>query len=191
MSESSNKYRPSSTATCNRVLALLKTIGKLANKLLDIPNVSENFSLLPEDNARTGNCNINETKRIIDASLLYENIYTGSFIALLFLLGCRKSELRERKWDNLDRVKKTITIQRTLGNPYIFIGRFKRCYINRPANQFNVIKKAARFDNPSEVLLHTARHSVASNLISNGVDISSVQKRLNHRSIESTVRYAR
>jgi integrase len=105
MSESSNKYRPSSTATCNRVLALLKTIGKLANKLLDIPNVSENFSLLPEDNARTGNCNINETKRIIDASLLYENIYTGSFIALLFLLGCRKSELRERKWDNLDRVK--------------------------------------------------------------------------------------
>ena len=41
MSESSNKYRPYSAATCNRVLAQLKTMGKLANKLLDIPNVAE------------------------------------------------------------------------------------------------------------------------------------------------------
>ncbi|MCP3700088.1 MAG: tyrosine-type recombinase/integrase [Aliivibrio sp.] len=32
---------------------------------------------------------------------------------------------------------------------------------------------------------------MASNLISNGVDISAVQKLLNHRSIESTLRYAK
>nr|SHO18289.1 Putative uncharacterized protein [Moritella viscosa] len=49
----------------------------------------------------------------------------------------------------------------------------------------------ARIDNPDEVLLHTARHSVASNLISNGVDISAVQKLLNHKDISSTLRYAK
>jgi len=56
-----NKRKVYSTATCNRVLALLKTIGKPANKLLDIPNVAEKVSLLPENNARTRYCNIEET----------------------------------------------------------------------------------------------------------------------------------
>ncbi|WP_299661921.1 site-specific integrase [uncultured Psychromonas sp.] len=215
MSESSNKFRPYSTATCNRVLALLKTMGKLANKLLDIPNVAGKVSLLPEDNARTRYCSIDETKRIIDAALQYESIHTGSFIALLFLLGCRESELRERKWDDLDIINKTLKIPRTKngtyhilylselmmdiikklprlsGNPYIFIGRFKNRCIGRPHHAFDIIKKVAHIDTPELVLLHTARHSVASNLISNGVDISSVQKLLNHRSIESTLRYAK
>ncbi|MFT6153518.1 MAG: integrase [Bermanella sp.] len=215
MSESSNKHRPYSPATCNRVLALLKTVGKLANRLLDISNVAEKVSLLPENNARTRYCDIEETKRIIDASLRYENIYTGSFIALLFLLGCRESELRLRKWSDLDFTKQTLTIPRTkngsyhilylselmlniinklprvAGNPHIFVGRYEGRCINRPVNQFNDIKKEARIDTPELVLLHTARHSVASNLISSGVDISSVQKLLNHKSIESTLRYAK
>jgi hypothetical protein len=96
MSESSNKYRPYLAATCNRVLALIKTMGKLANKLLDIPNVAE---ILPEDNARTRYCSIDETKCIIDAALRYECVYAGSCIALLFLLGGRAAEIRERTWD--------------------------------------------------------------------------------------------
>lgn len=218
MSETFNSFNQKQTyapATCNRVLALLKTVGKLANKLLDIPNVAEKVSLLPENNARTRYCSIDETKRIIDAALQYENIYTGSFIALLFLLGCRESELRERKWDDLDLVKQTIIVPRTkngsyhilylsplmmeiinklprmAGNPYIFIGRYKRHCLSRPNKAFETIKKDAHIATPELVLLHTARHSVASNLISNGVDISSVQKLLNHRSIESTLRYAK
>lgn len=215
MSESNNRYRQYSPATCNRVLALLKTMGKLAEKLLDISNVAEKVSLLPENNARTRYCTIEETKRIIDSALRHEDIYTGTFVALLFLLGCRESELRLRKWSELDTINKTIrvpltkngsyhilylsdymmkliaSLPRASGNPYIFIGRFKRNYICRPTRQFNVIKQGANLVNPDEVLLHTARHSVASNLISNGVDISSVQKLLNHRSIESTLRYAK
>lgn len=215
MSESSNQYRPYAASTCNRALALLKTMGKLANQLLDITNVAEKVSLLPEDNARTRYCTIDEIKRLIDASLTYKNIYAGSLIALLFLLGCRESELRLRKWSDVDLDNKKIRIPRTKngsyhilylsdlmlniinklprvkGNPYMFVGRFKRGCINRPATQFKAIKASARINNPEEVLLHTARHSVASNLISNGVDISAVQKLLNHRSIDSTLRYAK
>lgn len=218
MSETSNTYNKRgaySPSTCNRVLALLKTMGKLANKLLDIPNTAEKISLLPENNARTRYCDIDETKRIIDVALRYENVYIGSFIALLFLLGCRESELRLRRWDELDCEKKTITIPRTkngsyhilylsdlmidiitklprvAGNPHIFAGRRKPYSITRPTYAFEVIKQQANIETPELVLLHTARHSVASNLISNGVDISSVQKLLNHRSIESTLRYAK
>ncbi|MCP3700087.1 MAG: integrase arm-type DNA-binding domain-containing protein [Aliivibrio sp.] len=180
MSESSNKYRPYAPSTCNRVLALLKTMGKLASQLLNIPNVAEKVSLLPEDNARTRYCTIEEIKRLIDASLAYKDIYAGSLIALLFLLGCRESELRLRKWSDVDLDNKTIRIPRTKngsyhilylsdlmldiinklpkvkGNPYLFVGRFKRGCLNRPATQFKEIKTTACIDNPEEVLLHTA-----------------------------------
>ncbi|WP_022941819.1 tyrosine-type recombinase/integrase [Psychromonas hadalis] len=156
MSESSSEYRPYAPSTCNRVLALIKTMGKLANQLLDITNVADKVSLLPEDNARTRYCTIDEIKRLIGASLAYKDIYAGSLIALLFLLGCRESELRLRKWSDVDLYNKTIRVPRTKngsyhilylsdlmldiinklprvkGNPYMFVGRFKRGCINRP-----------------------------------------------------------
>ncbi|MGL4473982.1 MAG: tyrosine-type recombinase/integrase, partial [Shewanella sp.] len=56
---------------------------------------------------------------------------------------------------------------------------------------FKVIKREAQIENSDEVVFHTARHSVASNLISTGTDISAVQKLLNHKCIESTLRYAK
>ncbi|MEY8251510.1 MAG: site-specific integrase [Colwellia sp.] len=215
MSESSHKYRPYAPATCNRVTALLKTMGKLADKLLDIPNTAERVSLLPENNARTRYCDVNETRRIIKAAREYPCPSIGSFIALLFIIGCRASELRFRVWRELDLDKRTLTIPRTKngsyhiiylsdlmvdilsaiprvpGNPYIFSGNKHGQPISPPRWAFDLIKDKAEVENPGEVLFHTARHSVASNLISHGVDISSVQKLLNHRSIESTLRYAK
>lgn len=202
-------------ATCNRVLAILKTMGKLAMKTLDIPNVAERVSLLPENNARTRYCDLDETKRIIKAARAYHCKYTGSFIALLFITGCRFNELRERKWSDLDLGRRTLMIPRTKngsyhiiylsdlmteifteipqipGNPYIFCGRIDGQPLKDARNAFTHIKQVAQIPNPEEVLFHTARHSVASNLISNGADITSVQKLLNHRSIESTLRYAK
>ncbi|MEZ9576484.1 MULTISPECIES: tyrosine-type recombinase/integrase [unclassified Vibrio] len=211
-SKSRKAYAP---ATCNRVIALLKTVGKLAMQLLDVPNVADRVSLLPENNARTRYCDLNETKRIITAALSYSCKSSGSFIALLFLIGCRESELRLRRWDEVDLDKGTMMIPRTkngsyhiiylsefmleilmgiprvTNNPYVFPGNRIGRPIYRPSYSFDMIKKKAGIVNPVEVVLHTARHSVASNLISNGADISSVQKLLNHRSIESTLRYAK
>ncbi|KJF90682.1 site-specific integrase [Photobacterium leiognathi] len=202
-------------ATCNRVTALLKTVGKLATQLLDIPNVAERVSLLPENNARTRYCDVAETKRIIRAALAYDCKSTGAFIALLFLIGCRESELRLRKWEELDLVQGVMKIPRTKNgtshiiylseymidkfksiprittNPYVFAGNIIGKPISRPQYAYEVIKQRANINNPDEVVLHTARHSVASNLISNGADISAVQKLLNHRCIESTLRYAK
>lgn len=202
-------------ATCNRVIALLKTMGKLAVQLLDITNVAARIALFPEDNARTRYCDLDETRRIINAALSYHCKSSGSFIALLFLMGCRESELRLRHWSDVDLDKGVLRIPRTKNgsyhliylstfmieilrgiprlphNPYIFPGSKVGKPIYQPRYAFNYIKAAAQIDNPQNVVFHTARHSVASNLISNGTDISSVQKLLNHRCIESTLRYAK
>jgi integrase len=215
MSESKHDHGAYSAATCNRVIALLKTMGKLANSLLDIPNVAAKITLLPENNARTRYCDIDETRQLVAAARQYKCPSVGNFIALLFLMGCRLSELRLRQWDDVDLVHRTMMIPRTkngtyhiiylsnlmvdilssiprvYGNPYVFPGTKKGLPIAPPRLAFNQIKERSGIPRPHEVVLHTARHSVASNLISHGVDISSVQKLLNHKSIESTLRYAK
>ncbi|MFT5675230.1 MAG: integrase [Paraglaciecola sp.] len=210
--KSRDAYAP---ATCNRVTALLKTMGKLAVQLLDITNVAERVRLFPEDNARSRYCDVEETRRIVRAALAYHCKSSGSFIALLFMIGCRESELRYRVWSDIDLDNGTLRIPRTKNgsyhiiylsqfmvtilkdiprvphNPYVFPGNKDGRPISESRYAFKYIKNQAGIANPDEVVLHTARHSVASNLISNGVDISSVQKLLNHRCIESTLRYAK
>jgi integrase len=216
LSETKYKGEYYAPATCNRLLALLKTMGKLAHSMLEVSNVADRVSLLPENNARTRYCDIDETKRIIKAARAYPKKSFGNFIALLHLIGCRESELRFRVHSDINYEKRTLTIPRTKngtyhiiylsdlmieilqstpkisGNNYLFPAPHKNGKpIARPRDSFDVIKRIAKIDNPDEVLLHTARHSVASNLISSGVDISSVQKLLNHKDISSTLRYAK
>ncbi|SGY91324.1 site-specific integrase [Moritella viscosa] len=216
LSETKYKDKLYAPASCNRVLALLKTMGKLTYSMHDIINVADRVSLLPENNARTRYCDINETKRIIKAARAYPKKSFGNFIALLHLIGCRESELRFRVHSDINYEKRTLTIPRTKngtyhiiylsdlmieilqsipkisGNNYLFPAPHKNGKpIARPRDSFDIIKRIAKIDNPDEVLLHTARHSVASNLISNGVDISAVQKLLNHKDISSTLRYAK
>lgn len=205
-------YQP---ATVNRVIAVLKTMGKLAAKLLDIPNVAEKVSLLPENNIRTRYCDVHETQRIINAALHYPYKSHGCFIAMLFLTGCRYSELQYRTWDDVDLTHRILSIPNTKNgtahliylsdlmvkvieqlprlpdNPYLFAGSKPGKPIGDCRYAFNAIKFEARIKNPHEVLFHTARHSVASNLMSHGADITSVQRLLNHKSISSTLRYAK
>ena len=82
-------------------------------------------------------------------------------------------------------------IPKITGNPYIFAGYKTGKPISESKHAYKLIKDRAGITNPTEVVFHTARHSVASNLISNGTDISAVQKLLNHSCIESTLRYAK
>ncbi|QUX92617.1 integrase [Marinomonas sp. A3A] len=215
LSSDSDDHLSYAPATCNRAIALLKTMGKLAENYLGVVNVALKVSLLPENNVRTRYCDIKETQRIISAALRYPCRSSGAYIALLFLSGCRATELRLRQWHEVDLKDGVLNIPRTKngsshtiylsdymieimssiprvkGNSYIFAGKRKGKPIYQPRYAFNQIKSQADIKNPDEVVFHTARHSVASNLISNGSDISSVQKLLNHRCIESTLRYAK
>ena len=215
MTEANHKGKPYATATVNRVIALMKTICKLAYRLLDIPNVADKVSLLPENNTRTRYLSVEETKRFVEAARNYPKKTIGSFLALLFLLGCRDKELRHRKWDELDLARGTLTVPRTkngsshtlylsdlmkeiiskisptLGNPYIFSGNRKGKPIGQPRWAFRLIKEEAGIPNPEEVVFHTARHTVGSLLVSNGVPLTQIQKVLNHKDIASTQRYAK
>ncbi|EJI1280453.1 site-specific integrase [Vibrio vulnificus] len=209
-------YKPS---TNNRVIALLKTVGGLAERLLDIPNVANRVSLLKENNIRQRFCSVEEIQAILRECRAYSNPVAGSFIAMLFLTGCRVSELRFRLHNDIDWDRRTLTIPTTkngtshivyltdlmieflhriprkAGNPNLFPGRLASKPISTCKGAFELIKEKAKIANPEEVVLHTARHSVASLLLSHadqtGADTRAVQMMLNHQSIHSTMRYAK
>jgi integrase len=208
------KYAP---ATADRVIALMKSILKQAYKLLDIRYIGDKVSLINPDNKRMRYLDVNETSALIRSSRDYYCRFKGNFISLLFLMGCRDKELRTRKWEEIDLkdgkmfvpdtkngISMTVYLTPLMielfrelqplkkrGNPYVFPGRKEGEYISQPRNAFKLIKERAGIHNPNEVCFHVGRHSVATNLIENGVDLLTVQKLLNHKDISSTQRYVK
>ena len=212
-------YKP---ATCNRVLALLKAMGGLAERLLDLPNVANKVTLLAENNARTRFCSVEEVRNILYYARAYQcraGTAVGKYYALLFLTGCRASELRLRLWTELDIENRILKIPMTknrtphivyltdlmldifaeitpvAGNPYIFAGTKYQSPICEGRNAFKIIKKQANISNPDEVTAHTARHTAPSLLLSHAdrtnADLRSIMSFLNHRDISSTIRYGK
>ena len=90
------KSKSYSVATNNRVIALVKGMCSLSAKLLDTTNHAIKVSLIPENNARTYYCKVK-----------------GNLIALLWLTGCRLTELTHRKWEDVDFDNRTLFIKTT------------------------------------------------------------------------------
>ncbi|PKF50377.1 integrase [Enterovibrio nigricans] len=115
--EDGQPYKP---ATSNRVLALLKTMGGLAERLLGIPNVANRVTLLRENNVKQRFCSVEEVQAILRECRQYKNKSAGGFIAMLFLTGCRLNELRVRLYSDVNWEQRTLTIPQTKnGTPHI------------------------------------------------------------------------
>lgn len=211
--------KPYAVATINRVLALLKTVNKLAYRLLDAPFVANKVTLLKEDNVRTGYLTEEQLKTFVRHALEYPDKHTGAFLALLFLTGARDRELRFRYWSELNLESKTLNIPHTKNgsshiiylsdymieifqsipkashNPYIFAGHRKGKPISPARYALNVIKaKMGLPDIPGDkanITLHSARHTVGSLLASRGVPLHDIAKQLNHADLSSTRRYSK
>lgn len=205
-------YAPS---TNNRVIAILKTMSSYALRMGVITvNTALPVSLLKEDNIREKFFDIEECKRIIKSALNYSNPYIGAGIAMLYLTGNRRSEIFNLKWTNFDTENRTAfvpdskngqpftiylskqaftiicNLERVEGNPYIFAGRKKDKPISSVRSAYQFILEGAGITEFEGVCFHTARHSVASNMISSGkFSQVHVKQQLAHRSIQSSERY--
>ncbi|GAK85921.1 integrase [Vibrio ponticus] len=180
--------KPYALATINRVIALLKTINKLAYKLMDAPFIANKVSLLRVDNVRTGYLSEQQLREFIGHALNYPDKQTGAFLALLFLTGARDKELRFRLWTDINWQELSLNIPHTkngtshtiylsdymveilrslpkvTNNPYIFAGR-KHRKLSAARHALKVIKaKMGLPDIPGDknnITLHSARHTVA------------------------------
>lgn len=211
------KDRPAySNATCNRAIAVLKTMGQLAVRL-DVVKVNEamKIKLLKENNARTRFLDAAEMQALVREAKRFEDPAIGGFIAILALTGARNSEIRTAKHEHLDRETRTLfvpitksgksrvvylsdlaleiidAIPRVPGNPYIFPGRKTGKCLNNCRASFKKMLLRAGIEDVENIVPHTLRHSVASNLVSAGFSLYDVKAQLAHESIESTQRYAK
>lgn len=136
--------------------------------------------------------------------------YTINAFRLIIYTGCRLGEILSLKWDDIDfddcclrlsnskTGKRTIPLnesamrvlcntQKTEGNPYVFCGKKPGTHLVNVQKIWERIRKQAGI---TDVRIHDLRHSFASFMIKNGVNIFEVSKLLGHKDIKTTMRYA-
>jgi integrase len=152
-----------------------------------------------------------ETARLKEAVENSPNGMLKYIVALLLLTGCRKRELLDARWDevNLDKKVWRIPTSKT-GKPrhcplsddavavLRAIPRFEDCPFIVPnpktlkpfANIFNGWNSARKAAGVPDVRIHDLRHSAASNLVNSGQSLYVVAKVLGHSQMRSAERYA-
>ena len=124
--------------------------------------------------------------------------------------GCRQGEMLRLRWPQIDLEEKTIIFLDTkngsnhvLPIPEKLMPLMERLYAERIddvvfpwrdkdeiARRFRALKKLCRLSE-DERTWHTLRHTCGTWMVEGGVPIRSVMAVLNHRNIETTLRYAK
>lgn len=197
----------------NRVLVLLKYIFNLAIKW-EVPDVKVNPAVdvkLYEATARERYLSIEETQRLLEQLEKSKNTQLKYIVPLLLLLGCRKRELLDSRWEEFDLERRSwripmsksgkarhvplslsaLEILRQLprweGCPYVIPNPDTRLPFVQMHRAWDNARKAAGLP---DVRMHDLRHSMASNMVNSGRSIYEVAKVLGHSQLKTTQRYA-
>ena len=136
--------------------------------------------------------------------------HVAAAIRLLVLTGCRRNEILELHWDDIDRTagelrlrdSKTGTrmvpltpavagvladIPRPADNPWVIAGQKRGAHLTDINAPWLHLRARARLDG---VRIHDLRHSWASRALALGESLPMIGRLLGHTSIETTARYA-
>lgn len=131
-------------------------------------------------------------------------------VRLLVLTGCRRNEVLELRWDDIDRtagemqlrdgktgtrlVPLTPTVVGVLedippvpGNPWVITGKKPGTHLVNINDPWLIVRGRAGLDG---VRIHDLRHSWASRALALGESLSMIGKLLGHNRIDTTARYA-
>ena len=134
-----------------------------------------------------------------------------SIVALLLMLGCRKSELLNAKWEHMDLDRRTWKIPLSKSGKMRHVPlssaavdllrevpRWKGCPYVLPNPK--TLKPLVDFHEPwatacrraglKDVRIHDLRHTFASNLVNAGHSLFVVSRALGHASVVQTARYS-
>lgn len=195
-----------SPATINRELACLKT---LFNKAVEWGKIENNPAVhvkkFKENNGRERFLTDDEMNRLVEtASLNLKPILT-----IAMNTGMRKAEILSLQWKSINFQDRYISIEdsksgksrnipmndlvfetfRTMPkvHEFVFYNRKTKGYIKDIKTAFKTACKRAKIKG---FRFHDLRHSAASAMVRNGIDLVTVSKILGHSSIQMTMRYA-
>lgn len=200
----------------NRVLALVSGMFALAEDWGFLPeghaNPAKRVKKFPE-HSRDRWVTHAEFPRLFAAIQTEENPYARAFFLLALLLGCRRSELLQAKWENVNLDRRELrlpntkagnthtlplsteavaileSLPRMLGNPHVFPSSVApRAPMRDVRNQWERIKADAKLE---DVTLHDLRRTVGSWLATSGASLPLIGKVLNHADPSTTSIYAR
>lgn len=192
-------------ATINRKLAVLSSVMHIAKDEWDVPLTIPAFKLLPERNARTRVFTVTEEEKML-AYWREVKPEMADLVVILFDTGCRLSEalkitgkdvmdsgfvrLNRTKNDEGRGIPMTERVKSILGTLAHDSGAFPSLNKNIACKLMQDFREAHYIDDP-EWVLHTCRHTCATRLLEAGVDIYTVKEWLGHKTIETTLRYAK
>jgi len=200
-----------SPATINRTLALLKTIYSKAvawGKVADNP--VKQISLLRENNRRLRFLEVDELGRLLSACKESRNQFLYPLVLIVVGTGLREGEAMGLRWSDVDMDRRLLTLPDSKGggrctfpfsdevwaafltipkvarNPYVFPADGGKP-MAFPRTAFQNALAAAEI---TDFHFHDLRHTYASHLVMEGVDLLTVKELLRHKSLDMTLRYA-
>ena len=210
------KIKKYSAKTVNNLTSQLSTIIQYAlqtSRLKDIENPAKLVKSLKVDNNREQYLEIDEIKKLYKAVEHDEELYV--FTKLLLSTGARLQGVYSINYNDIDFSNKIITIKDFKFNDTYktFISDdlaallkmrfktndnklFKRSQSQLQkllANHLNVLfnSKLQKDDRKNRIVVHSLRHTFASHLAINDTPIFTIQRLMNHKDINSTMRYAK
>ncbi|MHC4322446.1 MAG: tyrosine-type recombinase/integrase [Planctomycetota bacterium] len=206
----SKRLKYNKPATVNRVLACLK---HMVNKGVQWEMANEetlkkvrNVKLLEENNERLRFLTVEECQTLIDCC----STHLKPIVTVALHTGMRKGEILGLKWEQVDLKhgfilldttkngeRKEIPIDNTLRrmfedmphsieSVYVFTDKDGNPYKSVKRSFSTAMNKAGIRD----FRFHDLRHTFASHLVMNGIDLTSVKELLGHKSLKMTLRYA-
>lgn len=209
----SKRNTPYSAATIKHQLLLLTRLYSLSEKWGDYSgdNPCRKVKKPKLNNQVTEFLSEQEIERLLQVLDSWHNKMTVAFILFMLHTGLRRGELFKLQWKDINFDNKAMTLRDPKGKidqtlplsdkaveilknvptefetSWIFYGKdgqqrkdFKGPWLR--------VKSAAGL--PESFRLHGLRHHYASSLVSNGVDLFTVQKLLCHKDASTTQRYA-
>ena len=200
-------------ATANRHLAMLK---HMFTKAVDWEMVEDEvlkkvraLKLLKENNKRLRYLSTEECQTLIQAC----SDHLKPIVITALNSGMRKEEILSLEWErnidlkhgfiHLDNTKngerreipinqtlrgalQSVGFVRRLDSPYVFIDKFGHRYKDVKRSFHSACRRAKIFN----MRFHDLRHTFASHLTMQGVNLATVKELLGHKSINMTLRYA-
>jgi integrase len=194
-------------ATVYQELALLRRMFNVAIKewewCRDNPVSRLSFSV-GNRNARDRWLTVEEEKRVLEKAT--NPVWLRELLMVALHTGMRRGEILDLRWQNVDLLKRLIRIvkskngeKRSIPMSNTLFNLFKGMNVRDISGRvFPVSKSSVRhaFDKAVEKAkiedfrFHDLRHTFATRLVQNGVDLYKVKELLGHKTITMTMRYA-
>ena len=204
-------------ATVEKIRSILARSFELGRRwgvagCCDRPNPARGIARKPLNNARSTYVTAEEAARLVEAARASRNPQLAAIVQLLLLTGMRVSELLSARWADVDLGRRSLHVPtskngrgrhvpiaqaaaavieglpRPDGAVFLFPNQSDASkHLTTIKHGFHTARLLAGLTN---IRIHDLRHSAASFMINNGVDLFTVGQVLGHRSYQSTQRYS-